>query len=208
MIVLDFGSGETCQNNIDIVHDMIDHLAAVDTRRQHVIIKWQLFREVPANCLPLTPSVFADAVRYAHRKHYWTTASVFDEPSLQFLLDYQPPFVKIAARPELYRLLDKIPPEVSVFVSIPPGFDKETLINQYPNVKVLHCVPEYPANPTIYETSFGGNLHYSISDHTTDFYLYHKYQPYFYECHYKLGTSTGLDSGPFARTPKDLAAIL
>lgn len=209
MIVLDFGSGETCQNDFGIVKRMIDELARVDSRKENVIIKWQLFHDVPAGCKPLGLGVFTRAYDYALDRHYFTTASVFDENSLKFLLNFNPVFVKIAARPKLYRLLDLVPKDVTTFVSIPPGFDeKKALMAQYPNMKPLYCVPEYPASPTVYETAFGGNLSYSISDHTHDWYLRNKYRPLFHEVHYKLDDSTGLDSGPWARTARQLEEVL
>jgi len=220
MIILDFGSGETCRNDVDIVYRMIDELAAVDSRRENVVIKWQLEKDPPwidrdgekVRVTPLKTGIFTLAYAHAYFKHYWTTASVFDEESLRFLLDFNVPFIKIANKPEKYKLLDKIPRNKTVFVSVGPGFDKETMQKLYPNVKFLHCISEYPADPTTYETGFGHALSYSISDHTAykgnDFYLYAKYAPYYWETHYKLEDSTGLDSGPWAKLPSELKHIL
>ena len=220
MIILDFGSGESCKNDIEIVYRMIDELDAVNTGRHRVVIKWQLEKNPPivtrggkkVQVTPLNHSVFTLAYRYALGKNYWTTASVFDEESLEFLLRFNVPFIKIANKPYKYYLLEKIPKDMKVFVSVGPGFDKEELLKQYPNVTPLHCVSEYPADPTVYETSFGRNLSYSISDHTAidgqNFYLYAKFQPWFYETHYRLSDSTGLDAGPWSKTPQELAHLL
>jgi sialic acid synthase SpsE len=51
-------------------------------------------------------------------------------------------------------------------------------------------------------------LNFGISDHTTDFTLWHKYHPSIIEWHFKLEDSTGLDAGSFARTPEMLEEIL
>jgi len=214
MIILDFGSAETSKNDVDYVHRMIDELAAVDTMRQRIVIKWQLFTSVPSGVPPLKHEVFEEASWYAYMKGYQTTASVFDEESLDYLLtwDIDPVFVKIAARPNLYKLIDEIPDTVPVFVSVPDLEHREAVWEKYGKRKgrlvILHCIAEYPANPTVYETMYGHNLSYSISDHTPGLYLYNKYQPYYYEKHYRLEDSTGRDAGPFAATPKELSVIL
>ena len=216
MIILDFSSGETCNNDLNEVHRMIDGLAEVDSRRENVIIKWQLEVDPPyipeagRRVKPLDRDVFVQAYYYAMANSYFTTASVFDEESLSFLLQFNIPFIKIANKPYKYHLLEKIPRNKTVFVSIGPGFKKEAMSKQYPNVKYLHCISEYPADPTTYETGFGQALSYSISDHTpaNGFYLYAKYQPYYYETHYRLEDSGGLDNGPWAKTPRELERIL
>ena len=209
MVIIDCGSGETCQNDKAIVKEMIDQLINVDTSEHKIIFKWQLFTEVPAGCIPLAPDVFEYAYQYAKEKGYKTTASVFDKESLNRLLWYKVPFIKIACREYLYHFIDDIPAHISVMVSIKTVTKKYSIIenNKWRIIK-LHCIPEYPANPTLYETGFGHNLSYSISDHTDDFYLFKKYQPLFYEKHYKLENSTGLDSGSFAKTPEEFKEIL
>ena len=59
-----------------------------------------------------------------------------------------------------------------------------------------------------YESKFGDKLHDGISDHTTNFDLFNKYQPKVYEFHFKLDGMTGLDAGDFARTPDQIRAWL
>jgi len=214
MIVLDFGSAETSKNDVAYVHRMIDELAAVDTMRERIVIKWQLFSSVPSGVPPLKREVFEEAEWYAYLKGYQTTASVFDEASLEYLLSYdiEPVFVKIAARPHLYSLIEEIPEHIPVFVSVPNLAEREYVWENYAHRKgrliIFHCIAEYPADPTVYETMYGRNLSYSISDHTPGLYLYQKYQPWYWEKHYKLADSTGRDAGSFAITPEELKAIL
>ena len=207
MIILDFGSGGTSKNDVTIVKRMIDELAAVDTGKHTIVIKWQLFTDCPPN-EPLRRDVFDYAYGYAKEKGYQTTASVFDMDSLQFLLTYDIPFVKLANRPDLYWLAGEVPRKIPVYVSIsaPCGvtIDDEHSLNSVE----LCCVSKYPATVEEYEVFGLWYLQDGISDHTTDFTLYHKYKPVIYECHYKLPDSTGPDAGPFSRTPSQLAEIL
>jgi sialic acid synthase SpsE len=192
MIILDFGSGNTCQNDVDIVKRMIDELKAVDTGKHEIVIKWQLFIHAGENLL-LNHTIFDIAYEYAAKLGYRTTASVFDQSSLHFLLKYDVPFVKIANRRELDWLVGEVPRKVKVIVS---GRD-------------LCCVSEYPATVEQYEWRYAPDqLHQGISDHTTDFTLWHRYSPLLYECHYKLEDSIGLDAGDFSRTPEMLKEIL
>lgn len=216
VILIDMGSGETCKNDKATVHRMIDGLAEVDSHRHQVYIKWQLFTKVPAPVPPLEHEVYVDAVRYAAERDYMTSASVFDEFQLAFLLGLRDagmplPFVKLAARPRWYRLLEHIPRDVQVYLSLPNAAWRDCLMEMYPRaepVRWLYTVAEYPANSTKYETLFGNNLCYGISDHTTDLRLFKQYEPLYYERHMKLPDSTGLDSGEFASTPEQLREIL
>ena len=206
MIILDFGSGNTCQNDFTIIRRMIDELKEVDTGKHEVVIKWQLFTDCPPN-EPLHRRVFNYACAYAYKKGYQTTASVFDADSLQFLLTYDIPFVKIANRPDLYWLAGEVPENIPVYYSVGDRFVEQDLGEGQD--EILYCVSKYPATVSDYEDTFpAGGLCYAISDHTTDFTLYHKYKPSIYECHYKLNDSTGPDSGDFARTPEQLREVL
>ena len=210
MIILDFGSGETCQNSTSEVKRMIDALAAVDPDRQ-AVIKWQLFTHVStAPVKPLLHDIFDFAYYYAAMNGYGTTASVFDMDSLDFLLKYEVPFIKIAARRNRYWLIKHIPRGIPVMVSVDTPALIEPLRAKYSDYNLIHlcCVPEYPARQITYEWMFGRNLSYGISDHTEGLELYYHFEPWFYEKHYKLEDSTGLDAGPFAATPEELEAIL
>ena len=205
-IILDFGSGNTCKNNIKYVERMIDELKAIDTGKHEVIINWQLFEEAPPN-ERLMWAVFDHAYDYAAKLGYKTTASVSSLESLNFLLQHDIPFVKIANRPELYRLAGEVPRKIPVYISGDMTF--------YSNFKwengdiPLKCISEYPATPQMYEDEFGASLFCGrVSDHTTDFTLWNKYNLVTVEWHYKLADSTGLDAGDFARTPEQLKEVL
>ena len=207
MIILDMGSGNTCKNDVLYVERMIDELAAVDTGKHEIVIKWQLFTECPPNEV-LWLAVFDYAYEYAKKKGYQTTASVFDLDGLQFLLKYDIPFVKLANRPDLYWLAGEVPRKIPVYVSTGGA--------EYPDIAdvLLYCVSKYPAevkdykNKMLLNDMLGLNDYIGLSDHTTDFTLYHKYKPSIYECHYRLADSTGPDAGLFARTPEALREVL
>ena len=204
MIILDFGSGNTCKNSKRYITQMINKLVEVDSRKHEVVIKFQLFKDVPPN-IPLRHDVFRFAYEYAKEKGYKTTASVFDMDSLQFLLTYDIPFVKLANRPDLYWLAGEVPRKIPVYTSVHWG----GVATETDKHKTLCCISKYPAEHLDYATDFTPiALSRGISDHTTDFTLYHKYKPEIYECHYKLADSTGPDAGLFARTPEQLREVL
>ncbi len=206
MIILDMGSGETCKNDFAYVKKMIE---AVPDTLMDVVIKWQLFADIP----PLTPlkhDVYLYARDIAERRGFKTASSVFDEASLDFLLGTDPAFVKIACRPHLYPLIMKIPEDVPVVVSVG---DVEEFKGYYDAredclITVLCCVADYPAESKKYVDTFGGMLKHGISDHTEDWFLYKTYQPEVYECHFCLDDSTGPDAAKFARRPDELRSIL
>ena len=218
MIILDFGSGETCKNDIPYIKRMIDELKAADTGKHRVVIKWQLFapdtlpEKVP---VPLSLLAFDEAYNYARELGYETTASVFDTWSLSKLLKYDVPFVKLACRPGVYPLLgvpwmvngeNRRPPRA--VVSVADGATGAMLKQQW-DVDVLCCVPDYPAYRNDYEDVFSvHSLECGISDHTDEWYLYREWNPTIYECHYKLEDSTGPDAASYARTPGQLREVL
>ena len=207
MIILDFGSGNTCKNDKLYVKRMIDELKAVDNWKHNIIIKWQLFKRAGDN-MPLEHNVFDYAYNYAKELGYETTASVFDKESLEFLLGYNIPFVKLANRRSLDWLIGEVPRKISIYISC--GCEKEyaKYIGKYRLVS-LSCVSKYPSDLKIYECLFSGSsLCEAVSDHTCDWSLFKKYNPKIYECHYCLDDSTRLDSGPFARRPNQLKEIL
>jgi sialic acid synthase SpsE len=210
--ILDFGSGNSCLNDEKIVQKMIDELAQVDPDRK-CIIKWQLFKEA-GNNIPLNKYLFALAHHWAGVLGFKTTASVFDLESLQWLLQFDIPFVKIANRPDLYWLIEKVPRGISIIQSI----DKNNLEdfkyykNKFLNLNydgILCCISKYPATMLDYINNYYNSnmLSRGISDHTCDWKLYRKCRPDNYEVHFKLPDSTGLDAGEFARTPDMLKEI-
>lgn len=211
MVIADFGSGNTCHNDLDYVRRMIDELAAVDPQRK-VVIKFQLFsssNERTKHCLALDWDVFNAAFVYASAAGYRVTASVFDELSLQRLLfHYGVPFIKIAAREWAYPLIERVPRGVKVIVSV----ERMSIAYKYllrENVDIMCCVADYPAKKDEYEARFTGEmLRRGISDHTPDLSLWRKYKPAIYERHFKLPDSTGLDAGDFASEPTAWKEVL
>ena len=210
MIILDFGSGETCKNDVAYAKRMIDELKEVDSGKHQVVIKWQLFQ---AETVPyvegLAMWVFDEAYRYAASVGYETTASVFDAFSLRKLLDYNVPFVKLACREWCYPLLG-LPcmMGVNAIVSVRDQASMTPFRVQW-GAETMCCVPKYPAWPVHYTRGFDDlSLACGISDHSEDWGLYNTHRPDIYECHYKLEDSTGPDAASFARTPKQLREIL
>lgn len=202
-IILDI-SANTHKNDWDYLKRMLDELKEVDTGKHEIIIKHQLFVTAGEN-IPLDHDIFDKAYEYTSLLGYKTTSSVFDKPSLEFLLKYNPCFVKIANNRKLDYLIGEIPRRIPVYVSVS---DIERCGHMEDIVELL-CVSEYPAKIEQYNMDFSnfGPIQ-GISDHTTSWYLFNKYKPAIYEVHYKLSDSTGLDAGPFARTPNDLREVL
>ncbi len=209
MIILDFGSGNTCINDLSYIKKMYDELKKIDSGKKKIVIKWQLFKEAGEN-LPLTEKSFTYAYNYGRCLDYEITASVFDKESLNFLMKFDVPFVKIANNVKYYPLIDEIPRKYPVYVSWNGEFYNEYIQKNLSNLEVFACVSKYPAKIKDYETM--RNLYYynvmNVSDHTEDFKLYRKFKPNKIEWHYKLEDSTGLDAGSFARTPEQLKEIL
>lgn len=200
MIILDFGSGNSCLNDEKIIYEMIRGIVSIHSHRTEVIFKWQLFEKAGDN-IPLDRLSFIKAFEFAKQCGYQTTASVFDAGSLRFLLRFDVPFVKIANRPELYPLTSQIPDDIRVIKSVP---SPEQFVDD-----CMCCISEYPAKMKDYEKIFlPEQLKAGISDHTTDWKLYEKYHPDIYEVHYCLEDSTGLDAGPFARRPSQLKGMI
>ena len=208
-IILDFGSGNSCKNDKNYVKKMLDELKTVDTGKHEIIIKWQLFKKAGEN-IPLSHEIFEYAYNYAKKLGYKTTSSVFDKESLEFLLKFDIPFVKIANNRNLDWIMGEIKRKIPIVLSY--GNVEELKVVRTYNTEKLLCVSGYPATAEAYEKTF--DLVYymkcdcGISDHTTNFDLFNKYKPSLIEFHYKLKDSTGLDAGEFARTPKQLSEIL
>lgn len=204
-VILDFGSGNTCQNDKEIVKEMYDELKKVDSGKHKIIVKWQLFKEAGQN-IPLEKDVFFFAHQYGNKLGYPVTASVFDSRSLELLLQFNKlPFIKIANNRKLDRLIGDIPRKIPVYVSVGNRKDFGTMAG----ITYLCCVSKYPALKEDYSAMFESqHLTKAISDHTDGFQLYRKHKPAIVEWHYKLPDSTGLDAGIFAHTPAQLREIL
>lgn len=206
MIILDFGSGETCENSSEVAIKMIDELDKVVTNKDNIVIKWQLFSDIPP-LKALKQKVFYDAYHHAKSKEYQTTASVFDEDSLSYLVNnFDVPFVKLAATHNAHDLISKIPEDMNVVMSL------NKLNCEQPrdrNIKLMYTVSEYPAKIEDYVDVLDEILGtINISDHTSSFKLYWRYRPEIYETHFKLENSIGLDNGIWAKTPEQLKEIL
>jgi len=193
MIILDIGSGNTLDSK-KTIRDTIDSLEGFDA-----ILKAQLFTSAPPN-KPLSHELFTYAYEYAAKKGLQTTASVFDKESLDFLRQFDVPFIKIAARPMLYGLVDG--QSDRFIISVPPGYE------EIPNdcFGYLRCVSKYPALNVDYLTGFSvEQLEQGISDHTDNLELYYTFEPEIYEKHYVMQhNDTNPDAGSFALTPEDL----
>ena len=209
MIILDFASGSTCQNDIAYIKRMIDELRQVDTGKHEVIIKWQLFEQATVPYVPaLSLLSFREAYTHAASVGYKTTASVFDTWSLGQLLEYDVPFVKFACREWVYPLIGA--PSMMgrrAVVSIRDAASRLQFKALW-LADCMCCVPKYPASVDDYYVFGDDDLVCGISDHTVDWTLYKDYTPDIYECHYKLEDSTGPDAGAHARTPEMLREVL
>ena len=200
-LILDMGSGNSCQNERSIVRDMIDAVKEVDTGKHDIIFKWQLFIDEPPN-LSLSRNVFDYAYDYAYGK-YKTTASVFDKESLLFLRCYDTPFIKIACRPDLYPLIDEFD---KFYVSI------DNCVNRvhHSNINYMACISKYPAIMAEYQNEFPETmLIQATSDHTVGWDLYNKYKPDVLEKHFVLKhDKKNPDAGAFAVTADELKEIM
>ena len=152
--------------------------------------------------------LFEEAVEYGRHLGYRVTASVFDKESVEFLLGFDPPFVKIANRPYLRHLAKYVPR------GIPIVYSRDGALNdifEVPEGRFMVCVPRYPATIEDYEGLFGlKNATYlkeGISDHTIGLDLWRKHKPHIYEKHFRLESSTGPDAGPWAATPNELKEV-
>ena len=200
------GSGNTSGNNKKYIEKMIDSIADVDSGRI-TIHKWQLFEKAGEN-IPLTHEAFRYAYDYAMSLGFRTTASVFDEASVQFLLKFDIPFVKFANNTATWPLTGMVPRSIPIIISVGPDTMHVPTDITYQNY-VMYCISKYPASAFDYSDAFPvPYLRNGISDHTTTWDLFRKFKPRVYECHYKLPDSTGLDAGPFARTPEMIKEIL
>ena len=180
-IILDMGSGNTCKNNMDYAYKMIDAVAAIDSHKHEVIFKWQLFENEPPN-VPLDHLVFGRAYAHAKGLGYKTTSSVFDKKSLDFLLNFDIPFVKIACRPMTYWLLGEVPRKIPVVLSW--SGEEAAPFGDY---RRMFCIPQYPADPKKY---LARGAEDAISDHTGGLKVWNKLHPSMWEVHFILEDDT------------------
>lgn len=207
-IILDMGSGNTCKNSVAYAKRMIDCVAAIDNHKHEVILKWQLEEKDPPGQMRLKHEVFDAAYQHAKEKGYRTTSSVFDLSSLEFLLRYDVPFIKIACNPDLYWLADKIHALSNKRIYISMVYSEPSDVRLLPRDVVLRCVPKYPAKIEDYRIPLKWNR-LNISDHTPALELWRMTKPAIIEKHFILERADdNPDSGPFAIDPKQFQEMI
>lgn len=205
-IVLDMGSGNG--NRDTTAERAIDAVAAIDSHKHKVILKYQLwsFDNPQGNNRWLDWALFQHLYYYGEEKGYQVTSSVFDYGALEYLLTLKVPFVKLANRPDTWNLLGDVPRRIPVYISNYPedcGWRDSGIVTS------LACVSKYPATIQEYEWIPYLNKFLGISDHTVGLELYHKYRPTIFEKHFCLERSSdNLDSGPFALDPEGLKELI
>lgn len=182
MIIVDLGAGDATRNDIGYVKEVMRELPV------GVVAKFQLFTDIKG-LTPLDRRVVAEAMVFATEKNRCqVTASVFDEDSLAWLLGIRckVPFIKIAARMNLWKLIDKTPDLVPVVASVAWEWWSEEMHGRFFHrpMAYMACVPKYPATVRDYEVRFGGLLNLGVSDHTVGMDLYNDYRPKLYERHF------------------------
>lgn len=204
-LILDVGSGASLPDAAT-ARRFVDEVAKRDGHKHEIVFKAQLFESAPPN-KPLYHTVFADLYWYAESNGYKCTASVFDESSLSFLLEFDIPFVKLACRPDLYWLAGEVPRKVPVYAS----YDRR---EGYPDTSLLAvswmaCVREYPALPKEYGFKVFPT---AVSDHTVGWDMFREWDAKIpkqaWEKHLKLPDTTGPDAGPWSVTPTELEEII
>lgn len=200
--------GMMCKNDKSIVKKMIDSAIKNTPSNIKLIFKWQLYNFVKTyvEIIPLKPETFEYAYDYATCLGYETTASVFDQRSLDYLKQFKVPFIKIACKTNLYDFRKNMWSLDGNYKTVISVENKNDFAAMSTSGAVLCCIPKYPATIQEYESEFGELLHYSISDHTVGLDLYNKYKPIIFEKHFYMD---GLDSWDkdWAIKPKDLQKL-
>jgi sialic acid synthase SpsE len=201
-LILDIGSGRSL-HKIKRAEEMIRKVARMDTKKHNIVFKAQLFSSAPPN-IPLEHDAFAHLYTFCAYAGYHLTASVFDLDSLRFLLNFDPLFVKIACRKDLYWLIGEVPRKIPVYVS---EYKDHPRLGY--NINDLLCVPEYPASSTEYLEQMAIHKPDGISDHTVGWGLYSKIVTQIWEKHLcPEREESNPDAGPFAVTPEELEGII
>lgn len=129
------------------------------------------------------------------------TSSVFDKESLEFLLGFDIPFVKIACLPALYPLIGEVPRKINVHASVTADWIE---FPPHENITWFTCVRKYPADISDYITR---SIY--VSDHTVGWYLFRDWNPEKIEKHLcPAHEPDNPDSGPFAVTPEELREVI
>jgi hypothetical protein len=185
MIILDLGSANICHNDRNTIRDMIQSISDVDTGRERVILKWQLFSDASI-FKPLSHSCFEYAYRLAWDLGYETTASVYDDESLEYLqTHYEIPFIRIDCNTKFYPLMWHVNPEIDKYVSVDNPANKRGIIDMYEGMKMtfLNCIPKFLAYANDY-LLFGDALKHSIVDNTVGLDMYRLHKPTIWEKHF------------------------
>lgn len=220
-LILDVGSGASLPDAAT-ARRFVDEVAKRDGHKVEITWKAQLFESAPPN-IPLDWGVFNELYEYAKSYNYKCTASVFDNRSLTFLLEYDIPFVKLACRPDLYWLAGEVPRKVPIYWSDSIGSAKmagrgiERWVGcDYDDGdnKRLFCVRRYPAEVADYYPK-SDSLR-CVSDHTVGWDLWRLAwdtedggeDPLVWEKHMRLPETTGPDAGPWAVLPSELEEVI
>jgi len=215
-IILDI-SANTFKNYFHLIAQLIDKIKDIDTGKHEIIFKTQLFKDCPPN-IPCHPQSLKFLMNYTRTSGYKATSSVFDEESLELLLKYDVPFIKIPCRPDLYWLVERIPRSIPVYLSYDNSKEAFEKLLQIENNnlffagkrdRILRCIRKYPAKIQEYEKLIRYYSDHGISDHTIGLELFKKYKFKIWEKHYVLEhDKDNPDAGEFAVTPEDLKEIL
>jgi sialic acid synthase SpsE len=137
-----------------------------------------------------------------------TTASVFDADSLDFLLRYDVPFVKLANLDYTRMYWRDVPRDIDLVVSV--GNNAEFADWSERNVQgVMACISEYPADGLDYTTHFRDDfLRRGISDHTTGVDLHRVFMPEWYEKHFVTDDVPMDKPRPYCAGPEQVKQIL
>lgn len=206
LIILDIGACNVSKGSIKYYIELIDKIYTIYNNvvlDEEIIIKAQLFKKAGDN-IPMKKNLFESIYRYCAKSGFKCTASVFDLESLNYLLSFNIPFVKIPCNKDLYYLSDFVPNWIPIFKS----HDYRHYITDETRAEIrMVCIPEYPAHISEYEVI--GGLRDYVSDHTEGIELHEKYRPKVWEKHIVLHREKGnIDCGEFAILPEDLKEIL
>jgi sialic acid synthase SpsE len=192
-LILEMQDGMMCKNSKSVVKDMIDAAINNISSNINLIFKWQLYTKIKTyvEIIPLKHEIFEFAYQYAALLGYKTTASVFDQESLNYLQKFNVPFIKIACKTDLYDFRKNMWSLDGNFKTVISVENKNDFATMAASGSLLCCIPKYPAMISEYESEFGELLYYGISDHTVGLDLYNKYMPVLYEKHFYMD---GLDS--------------
>lgn len=193
VLILEMQDGMMCRNDKSIVKNMIDK--AIENKPDHIdlIFKWQLYTKIKTyvEIIPLKHDIFKYAYEYAKSLGYKTTASVFDVENLEYIKQFDVPFIKIACQTDKYEFRKSMWSLLGDYKAVLSVENKNDFKSKVFDATLLCCIPKYPAAIEEYESEFDSLLYYGISDHTIGLDLYFKYRPIVFEKHFYID---GLDS--------------